>query len=177
MSFETARFIKFIVTTKYFPAAACRHRDDNQFWRRPVSPIRPALRPHYIKTLQVWGDTRSPIRTRPRVTSEGSTTAHEVFAWLRALLHRRDTRLQPGDLPQTGCRGLSPASRRISPDTPCVRRLMPTQLRVMDGSTGMPGPVVVDTVIFFVAALRRRLQHSVSAAVLRQQLSSNDAFR
>ncbi len=50
-------------------------------------------------------------------------------------------------------------SRRIlAPDTPCVRGLMrllaggnysPAKLRVMDGSTGMPGPVVVDTVIFF----------------------------
>lgn len=58
LTFETARFIKFIVT-EIFPGGRLpttdmmvRHGEKAGF----VVPEAISLRPHYVKTLQIWGD-------------------------------------------------------------------------------------------------------------------------
>lgn len=78
LSFETARFIKFIVT-EIFPGGRLpstemmvEHGEKAGF----TVPEPLSLRPHYIKTLRIWGTRCSPIRTRPsRSPPKRSTTA------------------------------------------------------------------------------------------------------
>jgi cyclopropane-fatty-acyl-phospholipid synthase len=73
LSFETARFIKFIVT-EIFPGGRLpttemmvEHGEGAGF----VVPEPLSLRSHYIKTLRIWGDTLESNREEAiRVTSE-----------------------------------------------------------------------------------------------------------
>src|SRR6201991_4595443 len=73
LPFETARFIKFIVT-EIFPggrlpstAMMVEHGEKAGF----VVPEPLSLRPHYIKTLRIWGDTLESNRDKAiEVTSQ-----------------------------------------------------------------------------------------------------------
>ena len=116
LTFETVRFIKFIIT-EIFPggrlpstemmiehgekagfivpeaafAAAALHQDAADLGRHAGVQQGQGHRGHLRRGLQ-------PV--------------HKVSARLRALLRRRDARLQPGDLPQAGCCRLNPRVRR-----------------------------------------------------------------
>jgi cyclopropane-fatty-acyl-phospholipid synthase len=73
LSFETARFIKFIIT-EIFPGGRLpstemmvEHGQKAGF----VVPEPLSLRPHYIKTLHIWGDTLESNREKAiEITSE-----------------------------------------------------------------------------------------------------------
>jgi cyclopropane-fatty-acyl-phospholipid synthase len=73
ITFETARFIKFIIT-EIFPggrlpttAMMVEHGEQAGF----VVPEALSLRPHYIKTLRIWGDTLESNRDKAiEVTSQ-----------------------------------------------------------------------------------------------------------
>jgi len=73
LSFETARFIKFIVT-EIFPGGrlpSTQMMVDHGEKAGFVVPEPLSLRPHYIKTLHIWGDTLESNRDKAiEVTSE-----------------------------------------------------------------------------------------------------------
>ena len=96
ITFETARFIKFIIT-EIFPGGRLpstemmvEHGEKAGF----TVPEPLSLRPHYIKTLRIWGDT---LGVQPRQGHRGHLrrglrALHEIPARRRALFHRRDAR-------------------------------------------------------------------------------------
>ena len=112
LTFETARFIKFIVT-EIFPGGrlpSTQMMVDHGEKAGFVVPEPLSLRPHYIKTLHIWArHARVQQRQGNRGhLGRGLQPLHQVSARLRALLHRRNAGLQPGDLPQAGsCRVIS----------------------------------------------------------------------
>ncbi|MBS4728753.1 class I SAM-dependent methyltransferase [Mycobacterium sp. SM1] len=84
ITFETARFIKFIVT-EIFPGGRLpstdmmtRHGEKAGF----VVPEPLSLRPHYIKTLTIWGDTLEANKDKAiEITSE--EVYHRYMKYLR----------------------------------------------------------------------------------------------
>jgi cyclopropane-fatty-acyl-phospholipid synthase len=73
LTFETARFIKFIIT-EIFPGGRLPSTEmmvDHGKKAGFVVPEPLSLRPHYIKTLHIWGDTLESNRGKAiEVTSE-----------------------------------------------------------------------------------------------------------
>ena len=67
-----------------------------------------SLRPHYIKTLHIWGDTLESNRDKAiEITSQ--EVYDRYMKYLRGCEHYFDYEIldcQPGDLPQAGCLGL-----------------------------------------------------------------------
>ena len=110
LTFETARFIKFILT-EIFPggrlpstAMMVEHGEKAGF----VVPEPLSLRPHYIKTLRIWGDALEANKDKAiEITSEEVFERYmKYLRGCRVLLHRRGSRRQPGHLPQARRRGL-----------------------------------------------------------------------
>ena len=113
LSFETARFIKFIVT-EIFPGGrlpSTQMMVDHGEKAGFVVPEPLSLRPHYIKTLHIWGDTLESNRDKAiEVTSE--EVYNRYIKYLRGCEHYFTDEMldcQPGDLPQAG--GVPPDSR------------------------------------------------------------------
>ena len=128
LTFETVRFIKFIIT-EIFPGGRLpstemmvEHGEKAGF----IVPEPLSLRPHYIKTLRIWGDTLESNRDKAiEVTSE--EVYDRYMKYLRGCEHYFDYEIldcQPGDLPQAGCRRLAFRFRRGRRIRPCaVRRI------------------------------------------------------
>jgi cyclopropane-fatty-acyl-phospholipid synthase len=73
LTFETARFIKFIVTEIFpggrLPSTGMMVEHGEKAGFTVPEPL--SLRPHYIKTLRIWGDTLESNREKAiEVTSE-----------------------------------------------------------------------------------------------------------
>ena len=124
LTFELARFIKFIIT-EIFPGGRIptaemmvEHGEKAGF----VVPECLSLRPHYVRTLaHVGRHARSQQGQGDRHDlRRGLRPVHEVPARLPELLHRRGDRLQPRHLPQarrrrvTFARAVGLARRRSS---------------------------------------------------------------
>ena len=127
LTFELARFIKFIIT-EIFPGGRIptakmmvEHGEKAGF----VVPEYLSLQTHYVRTLRTWADT-----LEAKKDEVVAVTTEEVYdrymRYLRgcqALLRRRDARLQPRHVPQARRRRLTlappvsgcSASRRGTP--------------------------------------------------------------
>ena len=111
LTFDVARFIKFIVT-EIFPGGRIptakmmvEHGEKAGF----VVPEYLSLQTHYVRTLRTWADTlEAKKETVLEVTNRrGLRQVHEVPARLPELLRRRDARLQPRHVPEARRRGLT----------------------------------------------------------------------
>ncbi len=148
LTFELARFIKFMIT-EIFPGGRIpstqmmvEHGEKAGF----VVPETVSLRNHYIKTLGLWADALERNKDKAiAVTDEENYDRYMRYLkgcqyYFIDETHRR----QPGDVPEAGgCGGLR-AVHFLS-----AARYSSVKFRVTAGSTGMPGPVVVDTMTFF----------------------------
>ncbi len=106
LTFELARFIKFMIT-EIFPGGRLpttqmmvEHGEKAGF----VVPEAKSLRNHYIKTLGIWAEPAGGAQGRgDRGHRRGELLPlHEVPDGLPVLLHRRDHRRQPGHVPEAG---------------------------------------------------------------------------
>ena len=117
LTFELARFIKFIIT-EIFPGGRLPttqmmidHGEKAGF----VVPETQSLRTHYIKTLGIWADALGTQQGRGRRGHRRGELppVHEVPDRRPVLLHRREHRRQPGDVPEAGRGRIASAPKQI----------------------------------------------------------------
>ena len=106
LTFETLRFVKFIIT-EIFPGGRIpttvmmqEHGEKAGF----AVPEALSLRPHYIKTLGIWGDALEANRDKA-IEIPSEEVYDRYMKYLRGCqdyFDRRDTRRQPGHVPQAG---------------------------------------------------------------------------
>src|SRR3954463_1354116 len=105
LTFELARFVKFMIT-EIFPGGRIpttkmmvEHGEKAGF----VVPEPLSLRNHYIKTLGIWANRLEAHKDEAIGHRRGELPPlHEVPHRMPVLLHRRNHRRQPGDIPQAG---------------------------------------------------------------------------
>ena len=123
LTFELARFVKFMIT-EIFPGGRIpttkmmvEHGEKAGF----VVPETLSLRNHYIKTLGIWAN-RLENHKDEAIAATDEENYHRYMKYLKGCQYYfidESHRRQPGDVPEAGGSGLGFAARR------CARRLAP----------------------------------------------------